>query len=203
MIIDLSVRLNEDTPVFPGDPKLEIKTAGTFETEGYLGHGLQMGTHAGTHIDAPAHMIEGAKTLDKFPVETFVGRGRYVLVKDNLFSLEAVQAADIQEGDIVLFNTEMSYISHDPSYFTDYPVMSEAIASYLVERKVKMVGLDTCSADKDPSFPVHSILLGHDILIIENLTNLEQLSGMEATITALPIKLDLDGAPARVIAEVG
>lgn len=202
MLIDLSVRLNKDTPIFPGDPKLEIKTAGTFENEGYLGHSLMMGTHAGTHIDAPAHMVHGGKTLDKFPVDAFVGRGRYVLVKANVFSLEAVQQAEIQEGDIVLFNTEMSYQFYDPTYFKDYPVMSEEIANYLVERKVKMVGVDTCSIDKDPSFPIHNILLANNILIIENLTNVEQLSGMESTITALPIRLDLDGAPARVIAKV-
>lgn len=201
MIIDLSVRLNNETPVYPGDPTVQIKQSATVAEDGYLGHGLCIGTHNGTHIDAPAHMIAGGKTLDKFTADNFVGRGRYILVKDNMFSLEAVQQADIQPGDIVLFNTEMSYKFYDPAYFTDYPVMTEEIAHYLVEKQVKMVGLDTCSADTEEHFPIHKILLGANIPIIETLTNLEQVHDSEFRVIALPIKLDLDGAPARVIAE--
>lgn len=202
MIIDLSLRLNENTPVYPGDPATTITVAAEFASQGYLGHSLSMGTHAGTHIDAPAHMLEGGKSLDKFPVGQFVGRGCYILVKGNRFSLDDVRAADISAGDIVVFHTEMSYKLRDEAYLHDYPAMTVEIARYLVERKVKMVGVDTCSVDNQPDFSVHKLLLGNDILIIENLTNLEQLHGMDATIYALPLKLDLDGAPARVIAEV-
>ncbi len=201
MIIDLTVRLNAETPGFPGDPSIEIKQAASIDNDGYLGHSVQLGTHTGTHIDAPAHMVEGGKTLDKISPETFIGRGRYVLVKDNVFSLEQLQQADIQPGDIVLFNTEMSYKFYEPAYFTDYPVMSEEVAQFLVEKQVKMVGLDTCSADKEAPFPIHKILLGAGIPIIETLTNLEQVHDAEFRVIALPIKLDLDGAPARVVAE--
>lgn len=202
MLIDLSVQLNADTPVFPGDPELVILAAGSFEKEGYLGHGLSMGTHSGTHIDAPAHMIEGSKTLDEFPVDRFVGPGRYIPLTDNRFDLGVVRAAGIQAGDIVIFNTGMSTKYYERAYFTDFPVMSEAVAQYLVECGVKMLGVDACSVDNSPAFPVHKILSGSDILILENLTNLDQLSDTEFTVTALPIKLNLDGAPARVIAEV-
>lgn len=202
MIVDLSVPLNQNMPVYPGDPKPEIKIAGTFINEGYLGHAISMGMHTGTHIDAPAHMLEGAKTLDEFPADTFVGHCRCILVKNNQFSLEDVQNADIQPNDIVVFNTGTSKRFNEPGYFTDYPAMSEEIARYLVECKVKMVGVDTCSVDNQPGFPVHKILLGSNIPLIENLTNLEQLAGAEFTIYALPIRLNLDGAPARVIAEV-
>lgn len=202
MIIDLTLRLNEDTPVYPGDPPLKITNTEKFESDGYLGHNLSMGTHAGTHIDAPAHMIEGGKTLDAFTADRFVGRGCYILVKDKTFNLDDIKAADIQEGDIVIFNTQMSYKLRDEEYFHDYPAMTEEIARYLVERKVGMVGVDTCSIDNQDGFPIHKLLLGNDILIIENLTNVEQLDGMEARIYALPIKTDLDGSPARVIAEV-
>jgi len=202
MIIDLTLRLNEETPVYPGDPKLKITIASTFEAEGYNGHSLTMGTHAGTHIDGPAHMIKDGKTLDTFLPERFVGRGRYVMVKNNIFTMADVIAAEIEEDDIVVFNTEMSYRLRDTAYFNDYPVMTLEIAEYLVECKVKMVGVDTCSVDNQPNFPVHKILLSNNILIIENLTNLEQLHGLASTIYALPIKIDLDGAPARVIADV-
>ena len=202
MIIDLSVRLNEDTPVYPGDPKLEVKSAATFEKDTYLGHSVTLGTHAGTHIDSPAHMIEGGNTLDSFSADSFVGAARYVQVLNNEFNLDDVQSCGIQEGDIVLFHTGMSDHNDEQIYFENYPAMSEEIARYLVACKVKMVGVDTCSIDNDPKFPIHKLLLSNNILIIENLTNLGQLSGIESVIYALPIKLDLDGAPARVIAEV-
>src|SRR3990167_984041 len=202
MIIDLTHRLNEDTPVFPGDPKLTIQTADTIAEAGYLGHSLSMGTHAGTHIDAPAHMIEGGKTLDLFTPDTFVGRACYIRVEHGSFDLETVMEADIREGDIVVFNTDMSYRFYDEVYFTDYPVMSRQIAEYLVSKKVKMVGVDTCSIDKEEGFPIHKILLGANIPAIENLTNLEQLATVSARIFALPMRLNVDGAPARVIAEI-
>lgn len=201
MIVDLSLELREGMPVYPGDPKLEIKTAATLEDEGYLGHNVSIGTHTGTHIDSPAHMLRDGKTLDQFPADTFVGKCRYVPVKDGVFSLEKVQKAGIQPGDIVVFNTGMSKHYNEPDYFKNYPAMNEEIARYLVESKVKMVGVDTCSIDNETDFPVHKILLGNDILIIENLTNLEQLQEREAIIYALPIRLNLDGGPARVIAE--
>lgn len=202
MIIDLSLRLNNATPAYPGDAKIEIKGVNALASQGYQDHSVFMGTHTGTHIDAPSHMIEGGKSLDKFPAAQFVGRGVYIVVNDKKFELNDVKESDIQEGDIVVFNTGMSYRIHDEAYFTEFPAMSAEIAEYLVERKVKMVGVDSCSIDNQPDFPVHKILLGNDILIIENLTNLEQLSEMDSRIYALPLKLDLDGAPARVIAEV-
>jgi arylformamidase len=201
-IIDLSVALNENTPVYPGDPKVEIKPAGVLEKDGWVDHYVSMGTHAGTHIDAPMHMMKGSKSLDQFPIDHFAGRGRYVQVTDGNVDRAALEAADIQAGDIVVFHTGMSNHFHDPAYYEDYPVLSEPVVQYLVERKVKMVGLDTGSADNAEGFPIHKILLNGNVLIIENLTNLDKLADEEFTVYALPIKLELDGAPARVIAVI-
>ena len=79
--------------------------------------------------------------------------------------------------------------------------MPEPVASWLIQQKPKMIGLDVSGPDFD-SFPIHKKLLAEDILIIENLTNLNQLQGLDFEVIALPIKLELDGAPARVIARV-
>jgi kynurenine formamidase len=146
-------------------------------------------------------MIAGGKTLDQVPIEQFVGRGRMIEV-GKAFDLEDIKQADVQEGDIVLFRTGMSENYQEPVYFEEYPAMSEEVASYLVDRKVKMVGVDAGSVDNADGFPIHKILLGGEVLIIENLANLDKLTGKEFTVYALPIKLDIDGAPARVIAEV-
>lgn len=202
MYLDLSVPINEDTPVYPGDPKAVIKPAGVLKNDGYCDHFVSMGTHVGTHVDAPAHMLENGATLEKIDVERFIGRGRLVEVQNKKFDLAAVEAAGIQAGDIVLFRTGMSEKYQDKVYFEDYPTMSEKVAKYLVEAKVSMIGVDTCSVDNQDGFPIHKILLGGDVLIIENLTNLSQLVGKSFKVYALPLSLQIDGSPARVIAEV-
>jgi kynurenine formamidase len=198
--IDLSVVITDDLPIYPGDPAVRIEPAAKYVSEGYNDHVLSIGTHAGTHIDAPLHMINHGKTLEHYPVDAFVGRGRYVKVNGE-FDLNAVRAAGIQPGDIVIFDTGMSSAYNEPDYFEKYPHMPEDVAQYLIDQKVKMVGADTCSPDAPP-FAIHKLLLGADILVIENLTNLSGLAGKEFTVYALPIKLQVDGAPARVIAEV-
>lgn len=200
-IVDLSVPLNENTPVYPGDPATKIAPAGVLEKDGYQDHYVSIGTHVGTHIDAPAHMVASGKTLDQIPAERFVGRGVYIKVENNTFDLDAIKKVDIQQGDIVVFHTGLSDVYHDAKYFEDYPSVPEELAHYLVEKKISMVGLDTCSPDHDV-FNAHKILLGGDVLIIENLTNLEQLAGQEFEVYALPVKLEVDGAPARVIAKI-
>lgn len=200
-IVDLSVVINTDTPVYPGDPTVEIAQVGVFEKDGYNDHKISLATHVGTHIDAPFHMIADGKTLDQFPPEQFIGRGKYIKIESSRYDLDAIKAAGIQEGDVVLFHTGMSDRYREESYYTDFPEVPEEVAEYLVEQKVKMVGMDMGTPD-NPTFAVHKILLGGGVLIAENLTNLEQLEEKEFTVYALPIKLQLDGAPARVIAVI-
>lgn len=201
-IIDLSVLVNEETPAYPGDPHIKIETLAEFEKDTYNDHRVCFGIHSsGTHIDAPNHMVGDGKTLDQLPLNKFVGRGKLIEVRDKKFDLESVKQAGIEEGDIVLFHTGMDSIYHKPEYFSDRPAMTEEIAEYLVQKKITMIGVDMCSPDKEP-FAVHRILLGSGVLIIENLTKLDKLMGQEFTVYALPLKLQLDGAPARVIAEV-
>lgn len=146
------------------------------------------------------HMVLGGKTLDQIAVDRFVGRGVYLNVGKNI-STELVRKADIQEGDIVLFHTGMSDVYDKPEYYDRYPAISEEIAHYLVAKRVKMVGVDMCSIDHEP-FPAHRILLRKEVLIIENLTNLTVLGGKQFRLYASPLKLQIDGAPARVTAEI-
>lgn len=196
MIIDLSVALHNDTPIYPGDPQISISQDTAVAADGYMGHSLKLGTHNGTHIDAPAHMLEGGKTLGNLPLSTFVSPGKLVAG----FSIAALEATGVDAGDIVIFDTGTAQRFSEPSYFENYPVMSLEVADWLIQHQVKLVGLDTCSADNTDGFPVHKKLLGAGIPIIETLTNVTSLQGLNFTIYALPLKLDLDGAPARVIA---
>jgi kynurenine formamidase len=198
--IDLSVELNENTPIYPGDPETKINPVGILEKDGYQDHYVCVGTHVGTHVDAPAHMISGGASLDQIPLDRFSGRGVYVRFTPNL-NLNSLGKLLIRENDIVLFHSGMSHFYSKPEYYTNYPAISEEIANYLVSLKIKMVGVDMCSVDYEP-FPVHRIFLRNNILIIENLTNLELLKDKQFNIYAFPPKLQLDGAPVQVVAEI-
>ncbi|HLU95306.1 MAG TPA: cyclase family protein [Thermobifida alba] len=200
MFLDLSVPVTERTPVYPGDPRIRIEPAADLTVHGYRCHRVSMGTHAGTHVDAPSHMLADGAGLDRYPVERFVGRGRHVDARGG-FTLDAVRRAGIAAGDIVLFHTGMGDRYHEPSYFTDHPALPLDIAEYLVERRVSMVGVDMCSVDHEP-FETHRTLLAGDVLIIENLTGLDRLAGREFRVYALPLRLEADGAPVRAVAEL-
>jgi len=145
-------------------------------------------------------MLAGGKNLDQFPLEKFSGNGVYIKI-DKEFNTKEIKKVPLREGDIVLFHTGMSDKYHKPAYYDDYPAIPEDVANYLVEKRIKIVGVDMCSPDHSP-FPVHKILLGGGVLIIENLTNLGALEGKKFTVYAFPVKLQIDAAPVRVVAEV-
>lgn len=199
-LIDLSVLITKDTPVYPGDPPPDIQPAGHIASDGYSDHVVSLGTHVGTHLDAPAHMLEGGKTLDHVPLDRLVGRGVCVPVKNGVFRVSDLEAADIQSDDIVLLHTGWGRHYHQEAYFTKFPTLPMECAEFFIKREVKMIGFDTCSPDVEP-FDVHKALLRNNILILENLTNLDRLPSTNFEVYALPLNVGLDGAPTRVIAK--
>lgn len=198
--VDLSITVNEKTPLYPGDKPPKITPEGSYEKTGFLDHYVSFNNHIGTHIDAPIHMFPNGKNLDEIPLEQFTGRGVYVKVENKTFSLEILKQADIREGDIVLFHTGMSDRLFESEYYKSYPQVSVEVAQYLVEKKVKMMGVDMGGVDHD--FSIHKLLLKNEVLIIENMTNLAELEGKEFKVYAFPIKFQLDASPVRVVAEI-
>lgn len=199
MLVDLSQAITKNTPVYPGDPRVQIERAGVLERDGFCDHIVTMGTHVGTHIDAPMHMLAEGRSLAEIPAERFIARGVCVDVRGGFDTLEA---AGIRRGDIVLLYYGFGENYQLPEYFESYPTLSEKAAQYLIEKRINMVGSDTCSPDGLEDYPIHRQLLGSDILIIENLTNLDRLLGKTFTVYAFPIALSLDAAPARVVAHL-
>ncbi len=200
-LVDLTHAFTDNMPTYPGDPKASMQQSARIEKEGYADHWLQTGMHVGTHIDAPAHMITGGKKVHELPLELFYGKGRVMDVRKRKRIDTGIQGyKNIEKEEVVFFCTGFSKKYHAKKYFTDFPVMTEALAKELVKRRIKMVGFDTPSPDKKP-FAAHKILLGAGILIIENLMNLEALLGVpEFQVHAAPMKLSADAAPARVVA---
>jgi hypothetical protein len=109
--------------------------------------------------------------------------------------------SEVKKGDIVLLRTDHTKNIHEEDYFSTNPVISFKLAEKLVEKKVKMVGIDSFSPDNSP-FQIHKLLLSNDILILENLMNLDKIAKPRFKLYAFPLKLENDGAPCRAVAEV-
>lgn len=196
-IIDLSMPIDERTPVFPGDKAPEIRQAATIQKDGVNQLRITINTHFSTHIDAPFHMLETGKKLTDSPIETFVGEAIVIDARNQKNiepSLDAVRA-----NDIVFFCTNHTKKAYDQIFFHNNPVITKKTATELVKKKIKMVGIDSFTPDNEP-YDVHKIFLKQDIMIVENLVNLDKLIGKRFMCYVLPLKIqDADGAPCRVI----
>jgi len=191
--------LNNETPVYPGDLTPEFVKIAEKAKHGYNDYALHINTHFGTHIDAPWHMLEGAKKLRDFPITTFTGEA---IVLDCRGQREiTLDVSEVKNGDIVLLRTDHTKNIHEEDYFSSNPIMSFKLAEKLVEKKVKMVGIDSFSPDNAP-FQIHKLLLSNDILILENLVNLDKITKPRFKLYAFPLKLENDGSPTRAVAEV-
>jgi kynurenine formamidase len=202
--IDLSHEFVDAMPVFPGDPATTLKQITAISKEGYTDHQLTTVMHVGTHMDAPLHMVEGGKYMSEIPVDRFAGAGIVVDVRGKKeIDHNVLSGVSMPNEAIVLLHTGLSSIYGTEQYTKDYPKITESFAQALVEAKVKILGMDMINPDTEESFPIHKILLSHEILIIENLTNIEALVNQkDFEVFAFPIKLHADAASVRVVARV-
>ena|SRR3989344_5304185 len=197
---DLSMEIDDLTPVYPGDPKQEIKQQATIAKEGWNEKRLTFNSHFSTHIDVPIHLVENGKNLDDFPVGFFSGTAIVI----DAFAQQPIKPdlSSVRAGDIVFFYTGHTDKYHSPAFFENNPVISKETAEELVRKKAKIVGLDSYTPDNEP-FEIHKILLKENILIVENLVNLKALVGKRFECIILPLKIkDADGAPCRVVAKL-
>lgn len=196
-IIDLTLPINNQIPVFPGDPTAEVKRFLSLEKDGVNVSTLFLSTHFSTHLDAPFHFIPEGKKISEFGAEKFVGNGVVIDFRNQSVARHDIDA--VGHNDIVLLHTGHTNRMHQRNFFEHYPCLDIGTAALLVDREVKMVGIDSFTIDAEP-YAVHKLLLAHDILIIENLVNLNKLINKRFTIFALPLKMETDGSPCRVIA---
>ena len=188
MIVDLSMPLSDDTPVYPDDPPVSVRLWAVIERDGYYMNVLKMGEHSGTHVDAPAHFIPGGKTIDEMPLDRFVGRGMVVDVRNGNGTVRLDEIPD--EG----------YFDRVVLFLTGGRELSPEVALFLVAEGVKAVGTDSMSIGDDA---VHRIFLSEEVPVFENLVNLELLAGREFTFMAFPLKIEGgSGSPVRAVAFV-
>ncbi|NMB71445.1 MAG: cyclase family protein [Bacteroidales bacterium] len=208
-ITDLSHVVHNHMPVYPGTEEPFIEHPFKLEAYEYNKARLRMVSHTGTHMDAPAHMLSHGLTLDRMPPGKFFGKGRILDVRgknaiDSRFI--SYNIPDFAGIDFLLLFTGWSDHWGKESYFSGYPCLDREAAEFLSTFTLKGIGIDAISFDKEESteFTVHKILLEKEILLIENLTNLEQIGSQEFWLVCAPLKFEnSDGAPTRVISIEG
>lgn len=209
-ILDLSHKIENGMPLFPGTPNIKITDLFTVEKDGFAQKELNILTHVGTHMDAPAHMIGGGKTLDQFMISKFTGKACLIPFRhDDLDGQDQEvylsQFEDlIRDCDFVLLHTAWSEKWGSPEYFKNYPALDLKGAQYLNGFHLSGIGLDAISIDleENKEYEVHHELLGNDMIIIENLCHLDQIRAQTFKFTAFPLHItDADGSPVRAVAD--
>ncbi len=190
-------------PVYPGDGGVKLYQDRFLDKDGFNNSRLETGMHAGTHLDLPSHFLDLNVSVDQLALERFVGTGCLLDVRnEQVIDMKPEYETKVQENDIVLLFTGFGRHLKSESYFTDHPVVDQRLAEFLAAKKIKMVGMDLPSPDREP-FEIHRILLQADILIMENLTNLNLLLGVRNfEVIAFPLKVKAEAALLRAVARV-
>jgi kynurenine formamidase len=220
-LVDLSHTLTHSTQIYPGDPPFISCPFATIATSGYNAHKISLGSHTGTHLDAPFHFFEDGKMVDQIPLDMLIGK---IVVVDLTTKLKADQRilwddlkeweSQMGEGVIVLLYTGWSEYWCTQEYF-HHPFLDRGAAERIMNTGVRVLGIDTLSPDQTHvddgkeriegpgDFGVHEVVLGRGGVIIENLTNLGAVAkgggGFVGSFVPLSIG-GCDGAPVRAFA---
>ncbi len=228
-IIDLSYSINGLEPSWPsisepGPQIFSTKLLTTYKDHGFISRVIEIPEHYSTHIDAPAHCVEGNQTIDQIQAENLICPGAVIDVRvkaninpDYSMSIEditnwEVHNGKIPENSVVMMNsgwgakwqTKKEFINQDESGFMHFPGFSkEAVEFLLFERNINGLGIDTLSIDPGISddFSVHKILFSQNKFALENLANIDKLTPIVPAIIIAPLKTEGgSGSPARIFA---
>lgn len=208
--IDLTQTIENGMTTYVGDAVPRVSKFKRLSKDGVNLSVMTLGSHTGTHVDAPVHFVKGGKALDQLSAESFVGEGKVLDFSDKPAG-SAIDESDLQShraeisrGDIVLLYTGLSKKWGDERMRKKITYLTGDAAQWLVDRGAKAVGIDYLSVEKfGATVPAaHFTLLSHGVPIIESLSaNLAKLVGRRFLLVCLPIKVGgCDGAPARAIA---
>ena len=190
---------------WPGDPPIVITRTSDLERgDSATVSKLSMGSHTGTHMDAPRHFLRGGKGLDDMPLDMTVGSARVIAIRDSkVITSDELRRHQIRPGERLLFKTRNSTRCWKTDRFVkDFVSLSPEAARFLAQRRIRMVGVDYLSVGsyrERNGVEVHRTLLGAGIWILEGL-NLSRVRPGMHQLLCLPLKiLASDGAPARAI----
>jgi len=202
-LIDVTVPLDARVPVYPGN------TPFTLEAIKRIARGdssnvstLHMSAHSGTHVDAPRHFFDAGPAAEALSLELLLGRARVIEIASRAgVGPDELAQHDLSQDVRLLIKTHNSRLWASPRFHPDYIGVTEEGAHYLVDRGVKVIGVDYLSVEqfKNPGAPAHHVLLGAGAIVIEGL-NLRDVQPGEYEMFCLPLRVvGADGAPARVV----
>ncbi len=203
-VFDVSRPLRDGGLIYPGDPEIRVQLHSAIARGDDANvSSLALGSHSGTHVDAPSHFLSGGSSVDRIPIERLVGPA---VVLDLPAAARSVGAAELSRCDLrcqrrVLLRTRNSLRPPDAGFTEDYCALAPDGAEFLLRQGVELVGIDYLSIEAFGSadYPVHHALLERGVVIVEGL----ELSAVPPGIyqlVCLPLRLEgLDGAPARAV----
>jgi len=209
-VVDLTAPLNNHTPCYPTDPRFTKSWHILLSEHGFYVSRLEMGAHAGTHVDAPLHFLGDAfPDVAAIPLQSFIGKAialeRPKLPGEDL-TVADIAGADILSRDIVLFRTGWDKRSGSPAFFQDeWPGFHASLVEELIRLGVKAIGGDIASVDSPAAIaagaPAHKLAGRAHMPVFEALVNLDQVTGQRFYFLGLPLKLEGgEASPIRAVA---
>jgi arylformamidase len=198
-IVDISVPVTSGMFRFPRPDHVTVSITeeGTYDEVDCRTSRIVMGSHSGTHIDAPMHMYSDGASIDRVPLSDLVGPARVIRVKAGPGSSLDVDSIDpelLDEPRVILDSGWYTRWATE-DYYRDFPVLTPGLAKHMVGKGIRCVVVDL-----PLSLEVHNIILGAGGCQVENVVGLDQIKGDRVTLVALPLKIaGIDAAPARVI----
>lgn len=204
-MIDISLALHPELPVWPGDPALRVERVQRIE-DGSIANVSQMhcGVHIGTHVDAPFHFVRDGKTIEQLDLDSLIGVAQVA----DLSECDTITAADLERLQLprdlrrLLLRTRNSvwWAQQVAEFREDFVALDSSAAQWIVDRGISLIGIDYLSIQRFHDGPLtHQILLQAEVVIVEGL-NLADVSPGAYELLCLPLKLvGADGAPARAV----
>jgi kynurenine formamidase len=206
-LVDLSLDIYDKAPTFWADPKTAVIEHLRIENLKYNITQLVMSTHLGTHLDAPFHFFDNGRTVDNLDLSRGFGpawvldfsskKAKGEITREELMKYDRL----ITKGARLIVRTGWDRVFPEARYFTDFPGITREACSFLAERQIACLALDTPSVYGPDYVSVHHALLGAEVLIVEGLAHVERLMNQQVFLVALPLRIrGRDGSPCRAIA---
>lgn len=196
---DVSLPIREGMIVYPGNPKPSIKRYSSIPRNKVNESLITLGSHTGTHVDSKLHIRNDAEGAEVLPLDSFYGKCKVLDLThvEKEIHQKDLEGYQIEKGDIILLKTRNSLQSYE-KFRDDYVHVKLDAAEYLVKVGVKTLGFDYLSVKKPgEDDEVHEVLISN-LTLFEGL-NLAEVSEGEYVFIGLPLRINCDGAPARVI----
>jgi arylformamidase len=201
--IDISLALGREDAPWPGDPAFSTTAAATSDTGG-ITSSLRLCAHSGTHIDTPAHILDGGARLGDYAPHNFILHALVVDIQEaNTVTAQHIDALPEDSPQALLFRTRNTRngLAHTGQFSPDFAAFTPDAGRALAGRDLRLVGIDAPSVDAASAhdLPVHHALLSRGILLLENL-NLHHAAPGLYTLCCLPLSMpDLEASPVRAV----